>query len=457
MTLPYVLQISSPELTVGVGALVLLVFGAFAGPKGTTLVSILSGLVLIAAAAVAAISPLGAAFHGGFVEDQASVFAKVAIYLMSAVAILLGDRWLHRLKSGRFEFPILILLAALGMGMMVSAGDLISLYISVELQSLALYVLCAFRRDDAKSSEAGLKYFVLGALSLGPAALRRLADLRVRRFHPLRRHRPCRLDQPEHRGDLRHRIPDLRPRPSRFPPRPSTCGRRTSTRARRPRWWRSWRRRPSWRPWCCSPRAMVLGFPDAVDQWRQVIVVIAAISMRRGRLRRPRAEEFEAPDRLFLDPEHRLRPDGPDRRGAGGRAGHAGVHGALHDRRHRRLRLPHRAQPGRQADGDVRRHAGLAKERPGIALALTRLQLLPDGHPAVLGLLGQVLRLQGGPGGGAMADRGVRPGHQRGGRLLLPAPGQDHVVRPGARPDRRPRQVRPRHRRRGGVCSPSRW
>src|SRR6185312_5235523 len=90
-----------------------------------------------------------------------------AIYLMSAVALLLGGGWLSRLKARQFEYAILVLLAALGMGVMVSSGDLISLYVGVELQSLALYVLAAFRRDDAKASEAGLKYFVLGALSAG--------------------------------------------------------------------------------------------------------------------------------------------------------------------------------------------------------------------------------------------------------------------------------------------------
>ena len=96
-----------------------------------------------------------------------SRFAKVFIYGFSAVAVLLGDRWLKRLDDQRFEYPILIVIAALGMGMMASAGDLISLYIGIELHSLALYVLAAFRRDDARSSEAGLKYFVLGALSSG--------------------------------------------------------------------------------------------------------------------------------------------------------------------------------------------------------------------------------------------------------------------------------------------------
>jgi NADH-quinone oxidoreductase subunit N len=96
-----------------------------------------------------------------------AAFAKVAIYGASAISIVLGERWLQRQGGSQFEFPVLILIAALGMGMLVSAGDLISLYVGVELHSLALYVLAAFRRDDVRSSEAGLKYFVLGSLSSG--------------------------------------------------------------------------------------------------------------------------------------------------------------------------------------------------------------------------------------------------------------------------------------------------
>ena len=161
------LSYALPELFLAVSVLVLLVTGAVAGPRGTIWVSALSGVALLIAALLAATGPLGTAFAGGFVADQASVFAKVAIYAMSAVGVFLGFGWLNRLKAGQFEYPILILLAALGMGMMASSGDLISLYVGVELQSLALYVLAAFRRDDAKASEAGLKYFVLGALSSG--------------------------------------------------------------------------------------------------------------------------------------------------------------------------------------------------------------------------------------------------------------------------------------------------
>jgi NADH-quinone oxidoreductase subunit N len=155
-----------PELILGIGALALLMVGAFRG-KGGAVFDGLAMLVLLAAAAAAIHGGHGRGFAGGLIADELSTFAKVAIYLASALAIPLGGGWLRARGDDKFEFPVLILLAALGMGMMASAGDLISLYIGVELHSLALYVLAAFRRDDAKSSEAGLKYFVLGALSSG--------------------------------------------------------------------------------------------------------------------------------------------------------------------------------------------------------------------------------------------------------------------------------------------------
>jgi NADH-quinone oxidoreductase subunit N len=166
MNLSGALSLALPEAFLAVSALLLLVVGAYA-KKAASLVSLGAGAMLVIAAVLAAVGPAGAAFGGGYIADKAAAFAKVFIYGFSAVSILLGDRWLKRLDSQRFEFPILIVIAALGMGMMASAGDLIALYIGVELHSLALYVLAAFRRDDARSSEAGLKYFVLGALSSG--------------------------------------------------------------------------------------------------------------------------------------------------------------------------------------------------------------------------------------------------------------------------------------------------
>lgn len=166
MTFSQDLALAAPELILAIGALGLLVIGAFA-PRATTAVMLASIGALIVAAWAAAVGPIGRGFSGGLIADNASAFAKVAIYLASAVAIVLGQKWFERKAIRNFEFPILILLASLGMGMMASAGDLISLYMGVELHSLALYVLAAMHREDAKASEAGLKYFVLGALSSG--------------------------------------------------------------------------------------------------------------------------------------------------------------------------------------------------------------------------------------------------------------------------------------------------
>jgi NADH-quinone oxidoreductase subunit N len=166
MNLNGALSIALPEAFLAVASLLLLVFGAYK-KNSSSLVALGAGAVLIVAAVLTAFGPSGSAFNGGYIADTAAAYAKVFIYGFSAVAVLLGDRWLKRMDNSRFEFPVLILIAALGMGMMASAGDLISLYVGIELHSLALYVLAAFRRDDARSSEAGLKYFVLGALSSG--------------------------------------------------------------------------------------------------------------------------------------------------------------------------------------------------------------------------------------------------------------------------------------------------
>jgi NADH-quinone oxidoreductase subunit N len=161
------LAVCSPEIVLSLGALAVLLLGAIFGSKSTGVLSMASGAILVAAAFAAALCPLGSVFHHSFVMDQTAAFSKVAINIAAAFAVVLGYGWLQRSKQPKFEYPVLILLATLGMNMMVSAGDLISLYVSIELQSLALYVLAAFQRDDEKSSEAGLKYFVLGALSSG--------------------------------------------------------------------------------------------------------------------------------------------------------------------------------------------------------------------------------------------------------------------------------------------------
>jgi len=107
------------------------------------------------------------AFGGAFIDDGFARYAKVVVLWSSAIILIISRDYLTKNNLMKFEYPILIGLAVVGMMMMVSAGDLMSLYMGIELQSLALYVIAAFNRDSIRSTEAGLKYFVLGALSSG--------------------------------------------------------------------------------------------------------------------------------------------------------------------------------------------------------------------------------------------------------------------------------------------------
>ena len=107
------------------------------------------------------------AFNGAFISDSFGRFMKIAVLIGSAVTLMISGDYLKATGSQQFEFPILVALSTLGMLLMISAGDLIALYLGLELASLALYVVASFNRDSVKSTEAGLKYFVLGALSSG--------------------------------------------------------------------------------------------------------------------------------------------------------------------------------------------------------------------------------------------------------------------------------------------------
>jgi NADH-quinone oxidoreductase subunit N len=163
------LAILLPELIVACSAMVLLLFGALRGEKGIGLVSALAIVAMAAAAwfVIAPISPQPHAFGGAFTVDDFARFAKLLILLGSALTLLMAQDFLESLGLAKFEFPVLVLLATTGMMLMVSASSFIALYMGLELQSLALYVLAAFHRDSLRSTEAGLKYFVLGALSSG--------------------------------------------------------------------------------------------------------------------------------------------------------------------------------------------------------------------------------------------------------------------------------------------------
>lgn len=165
-----VLYVVLPELILAGGAIALLMLGVFSsnGEAAGRTTSWLAIAVLICAG-LAALGQSGSAsvFGGAFVSDGFTRFLKIVILVGSALTLLMTFDNFSRAKLLLFEYPVLVLLATLGMLMMVSANDLIALYLGLELQSLALYVIAAFKRDDVRSSEAGLKYFVLGALSSG--------------------------------------------------------------------------------------------------------------------------------------------------------------------------------------------------------------------------------------------------------------------------------------------------
>src|SRR4051812_41142781 len=148
--------------------MVLLLAGAIAGEKSAPAIS-WGAIALLAAAGVATVmGPEHAtAFRDAFVADGFSRFAKLLILGGAAFSVLLADEFFSNIKLSRFELPVLMVISTLGMLLMVSSASFLSLYMGLELQSLALYVLAAFNRDHLRSTEAGLKYFVLGALSSG--------------------------------------------------------------------------------------------------------------------------------------------------------------------------------------------------------------------------------------------------------------------------------------------------
>ena len=162
------LTVATPELILAVGSMVLLMIGVYSTERANSTVTGLSVALLIAAGAwMVVFAEDGSAFDGAFVNDAFARFMKILTLVGSIVTTVMSVGFAKAEKFDKFEFPILIVLATLGMMLMISASDMIALYLGLELQSLSLYVIAAINRDSARSTEAGLKYFVLGALSSG--------------------------------------------------------------------------------------------------------------------------------------------------------------------------------------------------------------------------------------------------------------------------------------------------
>src|SRR5215471_19222684 len=169
MSFDYQLLPVMPELVLAAGAMVLLMLGAYRGQGTTSLVTGLAVVLLIVTGVLELTLPAGklTTFGGSFIVDDFARFLKIVALIGSVATLVLSSEFLSDPSRRIFEYAILVVLSTLGMMVLISAGDLILLYLGLELMSLALYVVAASNRDDAKSTEAGLKYFVLGALSSG--------------------------------------------------------------------------------------------------------------------------------------------------------------------------------------------------------------------------------------------------------------------------------------------------
>ena len=174
MDFAHSLRLVLPEEILSVGGILLLLVAAWVGDKASRAISIASVALLVAAAAVSvptlssgAMGPDTQAFFGQFRADAFAAYCKLLIYVSGAAALMVAPRFFEQFRAMRAEYPVLLVFAVLGTGIMVSAGDLMTLYIGLEMNSLAAYVLAAFLRVDNRSAEAGLKYFVLGALASG--------------------------------------------------------------------------------------------------------------------------------------------------------------------------------------------------------------------------------------------------------------------------------------------------
>ncbi len=383
------LHIATPELILAVGALALLMIGVFSGDKSTTTVTGLAVALCSSSVSGSSLPRIGVAFGGVYIADAFGNFMKVLALIGSITAMILAVGQGRFEPIGRFEYPVLLVLATLGILLMISANNLISLYMALELQSLALYVVCAINRESLRSTEAGLKYFVLGALSsgmllygmslvygfTGNTGFTEIAQVLAS----------------ETRSSASFSVwfscwPVLR---SRFPPFRSTCGRRTFMKALRPR------SRPSSRPRedrrhgdprsHCHRSVPARLRRLAADRRLHLHRVHAAWFVCRNR-----PEEHQAPDGLFLHRSYGLCVVGL---AAGTQAGVAGV--ILYMAVYMVMTLGTFAcilAMRRKEIGNVENVedlAGLSSSNPFMAVVLTILMFSLAGIPPLAGFFGK--------------------------------------------------------------------
>ncbi len=278
------LSLAGPELVVAVGALVLLMLGVYLGEGANRAAAWLAALVLVVAGAWVIYSGSdGGAFGNAFVNDPFARFMKVLTLIGSVVTLIMSREFAKQEKFDKFEYPVLVLLATLGMMLMIAANSMIALYLGLELQSLALYVVAAINRDSLRSTEAGLKYFVLGALSSG-MLLYGITLVYGYTGSTGFQEIAARADAaPSASSAWSSAWSSCWPAsPSRSRRCRSTCGRPTSTKARRRRSPPSSPPRPKMAAMALLVRVTVGAFEPIALDWQQIVAFISIASMVLG-------------------------------------------------------------------------------------------------------------------------------------------------------------------------------
>ena len=423
-----------PEIILAAGALILVLVGAFRGERSSGHVA--TGALALLVVALLAMLLLPAeptiTFGGSFIVDGFARFMKVLTLLASASAIVLSIDYLRREGIDRFEYPILIVLSTIGMLMLISANDLIALYLGLELLSAFLLRHRAFDRDNLRSTEAGLKYFVLGALSsgmllygaslvygfTGTVSFPAIAAAAPGRCRPRRDPRP------------RLRAAGIAFKISAVPfhmwtpdvyegsPTPVTA---------------FFAAAPKMAAMAMAVRVFVGAFPGILGQWQQIIVFIAIASMALGSFAAigqrniKRLMAYSSIGQCRLRARRASPPDTVQ--GVQGVAIYMAIYLAMTLGAFACILAMRRAEP------DVRERRGSLRPRahaPGDRLLLRGHAVLAGRHPAARRLLRQVLRLRRRHRGGALRPRRDRRRHQRDRRLLLHPHRQGHVFRRAA-------------------------
>jgi len=163
------ISVMIPEIIIVTSSMILLMVGSFYQKKSINFIIFTAFIILFLLSFVELFLQRDTVyiFNSFYIEDGLTRISKFIIFLSSSISIIISSNWLRKTDKGAFEFPVLIMFSTLGMALMVSANDLISLYLAIELQSLPLYVLASFNKSDVYSSESGVKYFILGGLSSG--------------------------------------------------------------------------------------------------------------------------------------------------------------------------------------------------------------------------------------------------------------------------------------------------